>query len=128
MNFAEDHALTVVMAARGYPGDYARGEAIGLSESDDPRVKVFHAGTRLDGGRLVSNGGRVLNATARAPSLAEARDLAYAGAPGGGLAGRLLPQRHRLAGAGRCAGPALISARRRPSRPRADRPRWRWHR
>ena len=35
------------MAARGYPGDYARGEAIGLAESDDPRVKIFHAGTRL---------------------------------------------------------------------------------
>ena len=60
--------MTVVMAARGYPGEVARGEPIGLSEDDDPRVKVFHAGTRLADGRLVSNGGRVLNATARAAS------------------------------------------------------------
>jgi phosphoribosylamine--glycine ligase len=78
VNFAADHALTVVMAAPGYPGDYPRGDAIGLADSADPRVKVFHAGTRLDGGRLVSNGGRVLNATARAATLDEARDLAYA--------------------------------------------------
>jgi phosphoribosylamine--glycine ligase len=78
VNFADDHAMTVVMAARGYPGDVARGEPIALAETDDPRVKVFHAGTRLADGRLVSNGGRVLSATARAATLAEARDLAYA--------------------------------------------------
>jgi phosphoribosylamine--glycine ligase len=76
--FADDHALTVVMAAAGYPGDHARGEPIGLRESDDPRVKVFHAGTRRADGQLLSNGGRVLDATARAATLAEARDLAYA--------------------------------------------------
>ncbi len=78
VNWAEDHALTVVMAASGYPGAYARGERIGLPDLDDPRVQIFHAGTRLDGGALVSNGGRVLNVTARGPSLAVARDLAYA--------------------------------------------------
>jgi phosphoribosylamine--glycine ligase len=78
VNFADDHALTVVMAADGYPGDYARGEPIALARSDDPRVKVFHAGTRLVEGRLTADGGRVLNATARAASLTEARDLAYA--------------------------------------------------
>jgi phosphoribosylamine--glycine ligase len=78
VNFADDAAMTVVLAADGYPGSFARGEPIGLTESDDPRVKVFHAGTRLADGRLVSNGGRVLDATARAASLAEARDLAYA--------------------------------------------------
>ena len=48
VNFADDHALTVVMAARGYPGAYARGEPIALAETADPRVKVFHAGTRAD--------------------------------------------------------------------------------
>src|SRR6185436_4949064 len=80
VNFAEDHAMTVVMAARGYPGGYARGEPIGLATGDDPRVKVFHAGTRTRDGRLVSDGGRVLNATARAGSLAEARALAYGAA------------------------------------------------
>ena len=88
VNFADDHAMTVVLAASGYPGEVRRGEAIGLAETADPRVKVFHAGTRREDGRLVSNGGRVLNATARAASLAEARDLAYAAAeavdwPGG---------------------------------------------
>jgi phosphoribosylamine--glycine ligase len=78
VNFAEDHAMTVVMAAAGYPGAYARGEPIALAELPDPRVKVFHAGTRMADGRLVSDGGRVLNATARAATLGEARDLAYA--------------------------------------------------
>jgi phosphoribosylamine--glycine ligase len=88
VNWADDHALTVVLAARGYPGDYPRGEAIGLPEIDDPRVQIFHAGTRMAEGTLVSNGGRVLDATARGPSLAAARELAYAAAeavdwPGG---------------------------------------------
>jgi phosphoribosylamine--glycine ligase len=78
VNFADDHALTVVLAARGYPGDYARGEPIGLPQIDDPLVQIFHAGTRRADGRLLSNGGRVLNVAARGPSLAAARDLAYA--------------------------------------------------
>ncbi|MFO1142069.1 MAG: phosphoribosylamine--glycine ligase [Amaricoccus sp.] len=82
VSFAEDHALTVVLAARGYPGDYPRGEAISVGEPDDPRVKVFHAGTRVADGALVSNGGRVLDATARAATLAEAKELAYAVAEG----------------------------------------------
>jgi phosphoribosylamine--glycine ligase len=77
VNFADDHALTVVMAARGYPGDYARDEPIGLPDVDDPRVQIFHAGTRRADGRLVSNGGRVLSATARGATLREAGDLAY---------------------------------------------------
>jgi phosphoribosylamine--glycine ligase len=77
VNYADDHALTVVMAARGYPGDYARGEPIRIADPDDPRVQVFHAGTRRDDGRLVSNGGRVLSVTARGASLRDARDLAY---------------------------------------------------
>ena len=77
VNFAEDHAMTVVLAARGYPGEFARGEPIGLPAIDDPRVQLFHAGTRRDGGAVVSNGGRVLNATARGATLAEARALAY---------------------------------------------------
>ncbi len=88
VNWADDHAVTVVVAARGYPGDYARGEGIGLPEIDDPRVRIFHAGTRLAEGQVVSNGGRVLNVTARGESLREARDLAYGAAdavdwPGG---------------------------------------------
>ncbi len=78
LNWASDHALTIVVAARGYPGDHARGEEIFLPEVTDPRIQIFHAGTRLSKGRLVSNGGRVLDVTARGATLAEARDRAYA--------------------------------------------------
>jgi phosphoribosylamine---glycine ligase len=78
VTFAEDHALSVVMAARGYPGEYTRGERIGLPEIADPRIKIFHAGTKRAEPDIVSNGGRVLNVTARAGSLREARELAYA--------------------------------------------------
>ncbi|NGM45632.1 phosphoribosylamine--glycine ligase [Rhodobacter sp. SGA-6-6] len=80
VNWAEDHALTVVMAARGYPGAYAKGSAIrGLEAlAGDSRHMVFHAGTRLEGGEVTANGGRVLNVTARAETLAAARGEAYA--------------------------------------------------
>jgi phosphoribosylamine---glycine ligase len=78
VNFAEDHALTVVLAARGYPGDYARGDLIGLPAQSGPTAQIFHAGTRAEGDRLLSAGGRVLAATARGASLAEARAGAYA--------------------------------------------------
>ncbi|HRO11009.1 MAG TPA: phosphoribosylamine--glycine ligase, partial [Amaricoccus sp.] len=81
-NFADDHALTVVLATRGYPGACPRGERVGLPAIADPRVKIFHAGTRRVDDQLVADGGRVLNATARAATLAEARRLAYAAADG----------------------------------------------
>ncbi len=77
LNWAADHAVTVVLAAQGYPGGYAKGEEIGLPEITDPLVQIFHAGTAEKGGRFVSNGGRVLNVTARGATLAEARDRAY---------------------------------------------------
>ncbi len=78
VNWAEDHALTVVLAARGYPGAHARDEVIGLPEPAGPWAQLFHAGTRRAGGAVVSAGGRVLNATARGATLAEARARAYA--------------------------------------------------
>ncbi|MBK5926623.1 phosphoribosylamine--glycine ligase [Rhodobaculum claviforme] len=80
VHWAEDHALTVVLAARGYPGDYARGSAIrGLDGvADDSRHMVFHAGTARVDGQLVAAGGRVLSVTARGASLREAHDRAYA--------------------------------------------------
>ncbi|MCB6178668.1 phosphoribosylamine--glycine ligase [Rhodobacter sp. Har01] len=80
VNWAEDHALTVVMAARGYPGAYEKGSVIhGLSRlPEDSRHMVFHAGTAEKGGQIVANGGRVLNVTARGDTLAEARNRAYA--------------------------------------------------
>ena len=76
-----DAALTVVMAARGYPGAYAKGDAIGgIARANAlPGVKVFHAGTALADGKLVAAGGRVLNVTARGATIAEAQARAYAG-------------------------------------------------
>jgi phosphoribosylamine--glycine ligase len=80
VHWAEDHALTVVMAARGYPGAYAKGTVIGGVEAlpQDSRQMVFHAGTGMKDGALVATGGRVLNVTARGDSLAEAQARAYA--------------------------------------------------
>ena len=80
VNWAEDHALTVVMAARVYPGDHARGTPIrGLDAlPEDSRHMVFHAGTARRDDVLVATGGRVLNVTARAETLRAARDAAYA--------------------------------------------------
>jgi phosphoribosylamine--glycine ligase len=73
-------ALTVVMAAKGYPGEYARGSVIeGLAEAAAVEgVEIFHAGTRAEGGRILSNGGRVLNVCAIGKSVAEAQARAYA--------------------------------------------------
>jgi phosphoribosylamine--glycine ligase len=76
--FSEDAALTVVMAANGYPGTPEKGGAIGgIEAAEAGGAKVFHAGTALDGGQLVANGGRVLNVTARGSSVAEAQRGAY---------------------------------------------------
>jgi phosphoribosylamine--glycine ligase len=73
-------ALTVVMAANGYPGDYARGSAIeGLAEAAAVEgVEIFHAGTKADNGRILANGGRVLNVCALGRTVAEAQTHAYA--------------------------------------------------
>ncbi|GAB4273336.1 MAG: phosphoribosylamine--glycine ligase [Pararhodobacter sp.] len=80
VNWADDHAMTVVMAAAGYPGAYAKGTEIkGLDAlPEDSFHMVFHAGTKADGARILANGGRVLNVTARGATLAEARARAYA--------------------------------------------------
>ena len=75
------HALTVVLAARGYPGSYATGSEIrGLEAlAGDPDLLLFHAGTQRDAaGRLLAAGGRVLGVTGLGPTLAAARDKAYA--------------------------------------------------
>jgi len=80
VNWAEDHALTVVMAANGYPGSYAKGSQIrGLEElPEDASHMVFHAGTAERDGSIVAAGGRVLSVTARGESLREAHERAYA--------------------------------------------------
>ena len=76
----DDPALTVVMAAKGYPGAYEKGTAInGLDDAaSNADVEIFHAGTAMQDGQLVATGGRVLNVTAVAPSVAQAQALAYA--------------------------------------------------
>ncbi len=77
--FSPRVALTVVLAAEGYPASPRRGTEIeGLQEAEAlPDVIVTHAGTRLDGARLLSAGGRVLNVTALADTVTEARARAY---------------------------------------------------
>jgi phosphoribosylamine--glycine ligase len=72
-------ALTVVMAAQGYPGPYAKGSVIeGLDEAAAVEgVEIFHAGTKHEGSRIVANGGRVLNVSALGKTVREARTRAY---------------------------------------------------
>lgn len=71
-------ALTVVMAADGYPASPKKGTVIsGLDKITDPDVKVFHAGTKIKDGELIANGGRVLNITATGSDILEAREKAY---------------------------------------------------
>ena len=74
-------ALGVVMTAEGYPGAYTKGVPItGISEADAlPGVKVFHGGTTIKEGALVSSGGRVLCVTALGDDLEDAQRAAYAG-------------------------------------------------
>ncbi|WP_346907934.1 phosphoribosylamine--glycine ligase [uncultured Roseibium sp.] len=76
----DDVAMTVVMAAKGYPGSYQKGTEIRNLEdaAQDPDIEIFHAGTKADGDRILANGGRVLNITAVGKSVGEARDKAYA--------------------------------------------------
>ena len=80
VHWADDHALTVVMAAGGYPGAYAKGSEInglgGLPE--DSAHMAFHAGTASKDGKITANGGRVLNITARGDTLRQAQMRAYA--------------------------------------------------
>jgi phosphoribosylamine--glycine ligase len=70
-------ALTVVMAARGYPGTPEKGGAIDLSGVASGAAKVFHAGTAVKDGALVANGGRVLAVTAMGANVTEAQRIAY---------------------------------------------------
>ena len=78
LKWSEDVALTVVIAARGYPGNYERGSEIqGIADAEATGAIVFHAGTLAEGGKILANGGRVLNVTARAPSVLIAKKRAY---------------------------------------------------
>jgi phosphoribosylamine--glycine ligase len=74
-----DPALTVVMAAKGYPGHYARGSVIeGLEDAAEVEgVQIFHAGTMADGTKILANGGRVLNVSAIGKTVKQAQARAY---------------------------------------------------
>ncbi len=72
-------AVGVVLAAGGYPGDYKKDDIIlGLPAKEIPGEKVFHAGTAIKDGQVVTNGGRILCVTAMAPTITEAQQRAYA--------------------------------------------------
>lgn len=75
----DEVAVTVVMAAKGYPGSYEKGTEIrGLdAAAADPDVEIFHAGTKADDGRILAIGGRVLNITATGATVGEATRKAY---------------------------------------------------
>ncbi|MGL5447311.1 MAG: phosphoribosylamine--glycine ligase, partial [Rhabdaerophilum sp.] len=78
--FRTEHAVGVVMATKGYPGDYPTGTPIaGIEDADAmPGARVFHAGTAGRAGEIVSAGGRVLTICATGVDLVEARERAYA--------------------------------------------------
>lgn len=80
LQWSGETAITIVLASEGYPGTYPKGVAItGIEAAEKlPDVVVFHAGTKLEDGRLVTSGGRVLNVTAVGRDLLEARAKAYA--------------------------------------------------
>ena len=75
----KNYALGVVMASKGYPGKYEKGkEIVGIDEAErDPDIVVFHAGTDIKDGKLITNGGRVLTITATGKTLKEAKEKCY---------------------------------------------------
>ena len=78
--FYNGFALTVVMCSEGYPGEYEKGHEIDWENQthfSTPDMQVFHAGIKWEGDRYVTDGGRVLNVTARGSSLEDARERAY---------------------------------------------------
>jgi phosphoribosylamine--glycine ligase len=79
VRWRDEHAITVVLATKGYPGAYASGSEIrGLDRAGEIEgVTIFHAGTKQDGGKIVAAGGRVLNVTATGATLKEAQARAY---------------------------------------------------
>jgi len=79
LQWSDAAALTVVMAAKGYPGAVEKGSQIkGIDRAEEMSdVIVFHAGTKQDGDRILANGGRVLNVTALGRTISEAQSRAY---------------------------------------------------
>jgi phosphoribosylamine--glycine ligase len=79
LRWHDDAALTIVMASKGYPGEFTRGSVIRGLETGAAleKVEIFHAGTAERNGAIIANGGRVLNVSARGRSVGEAQALAY---------------------------------------------------
>jgi phosphoribosylamine--glycine ligase len=79
LRWFDDVALTVIMATKGYPGDYGKGSVIeGLDDAAGVEgVEIFHAGTKADGEKILANGGRVLNICATGKTVTEAQQRAY---------------------------------------------------
>ena len=77
VEWSRDACVGVVMASGGYPGSYKTGFAISGLDDIDKDIVVFHAGTKLEDGKVVTSGGRVLTVVARGKSLAEAREKVY---------------------------------------------------
>src|ERR1700704_4513419 len=80
LRWFDDVALTVIMATKGYPGDYGKGSVIeGLEEAAEVEgVEIFHAGTVAKDGKILANGGRVLNICATGKTVTAAQRPAYA--------------------------------------------------
>jgi phosphoribosylamine--glycine ligase len=81
VEYSQDACVGVVMASAGYPGSYKTGFPITGLDNLDKDIVVFHAGTRLESGKVLTSGGRVLTVVARGNTLAEAREKVYANVP-----------------------------------------------
>jgi phosphoribosylamine--glycine ligase len=81
VEWSKDACVGVVMASGGYPGNYKTGFHITGLDSLDKGILVFHAGTRLESGRVLTSGGRVLTVVATGKTIAEARKKVYANIP-----------------------------------------------
>ena len=77
ISWTKDSALGVVIASKGYPFEYQKNKVINNLENENPSQKVFHAGTKVQEGQVVSNGGRVLCVTALGNTLSDSKNLAY---------------------------------------------------
>jgi phosphoribosylamine--glycine ligase len=81
VEWSDDACVGVVMASGGYPGSYKTGLAIGGLDEVDKDILVFHAGTKLEGGQVLTSGGRVLTVVASGKNLTEAREKVYENIP-----------------------------------------------
>lgn len=81
VQWSDDACVGVVMASGGYPGSYKTGFTISGLDKVDRDILVFHAGTKLESGRVLTNGGRVLTVVATGKNLAEAREKVYENIP-----------------------------------------------